>query len=480
MDGEGSADFQRNDETVLPLRGPGRLPRFADQPLLVKIGLAPAFAVMMLVLAAGCALWSQQRQLTVLDAVLAEDNARNQLEISAKAISSANGAFYHSLGWQMSGGAPGAVQAGLQEVLVQLDTARQNLHGVESFVPPSEQQGYAEALRDLDDYRSAVGRLTAFPGDNFSEAGRYIAPYELEREHAVSLLDDLAAAMNVQAQALAVQSQDVARRVAILAVAGVLFTLLLVLAVVWLVFAAMRRTVGEICHATESLAEGRLDIDLRPLRRNDEFGAIVRSLEVFEDNQRRLAMLRAEKKILEKRQNEVRALADLDELTGLLNRRAMVPLVKRQVQVRQERAKDVPPTCLAMIDLDYFKAVNDDYGHLAGDEALRIVAHACADSMRCGDALARWGGEEFLLMLPNTTPETAVLCLEQLREMLSCTPFDSIQPGLNLTISVGVAEILPGDTIEVAITRADQALYAAKRGGRNRVMLAEGGPVAAA
>jgi diguanylate cyclase (GGDEF)-like protein len=480
MEGEGAAGFQRVGRAAPAPRATGALPRFADLPLLVKIGIAPAFAMVMLVLALGCALWSQQRQLAVLNAVLAEDNARNQLEISAKAISTANGAFYHCLGWQANGGTPGAVQAGLQDVLAQLDTARQNLRGVQRFVPPSERADYVQALQELDDYRGAISRLAAVTDDNFGSAGRYVVPYELERERAAAQLDELAMAMNAQARALAVQSRDVARRIAIIAVAGVLLTLLLVVAVVWLVFAAIRQTVGEICHATESLAAGRLDIDLYPLRRSDEFGAIVRSLEVFEENQRRLTMLRAEKKIMEKRQKEVRALADLDELTGLLNRRAMVPLVRRQVQVRQERAEDAQPTCLAMIDLDYFKAVNDDYGHLAGDEALRIVAHACVDALRCGDVLARWGGEEFLLMLPNTGLQTAALCLERLRALLAYTPFDSIEPGLSLTISAGVAEIVPGDTIEAAIARADQALYAAKRGGRNQVVLAGAEPVSAA
>ncbi len=456
-------------------------PRFADLPLLVKIGIAPAFAMLMLVLALACALWSQQRQLAVLSAVLAEDNARGLVEDSAKSVAAASDELYHCHSCQANGGTA-AVQAGLSEVLAQLGTAREELGEVQASVPPGEQAGYIAALRELDDYRHAVHAIAAAPDGDFTAAPAYVAPPEAERQRVVARLDHLSGVVNAQAQALAAASQAQARRIAIIAVAALLLTLLLVLAVVWLVFAAMRRTVGEICRATESLAAGRLDIDLHPLRRRDEFGAIVNSLEVFEENQRRLITLRAERKMLEKRQKEVRALADIDELTGLLNRRAMVPLVKRQVQAVQFAASGeaAPPACLAMIDLDYFKAVNDDYGHLAGDEALRIVAQACTDALREGDVLARWGGEEFLLMLPNTGLQIAAFCLERLRAVLARASFDSIGAGLSLTISAGVAEIAAGDTIEAAIARADQALYAAKRQGRNQVMLAGNEPMPAA
>jgi diguanylate cyclase (GGDEF)-like protein len=447
------------------------LPRFADVPLIVKIGVAPCFALLMLLLLAGAALWTQQRQLALLGDVVRCDDARSRLEMDAKTISAANGALYEILAKQAAGGSAAASQASLRKVLAQVDAARADLRGLTPYLPPGAQGQFAGALRDLDNYRGAIQMLGSMLGVDFATVADFIQPYEANYTGISTPLEQLSQSLNRQSAAMAQSSRHEAAMLADAVIALAAGTLLIVGIVVGAVIFAVRRTVREISTATQRLAAGRHDFDLGPLHRRDEFGAIVKSLEVFEENQRRIAALRAEQKVMETRQREVRALAERDELTGLLNRRAMTPLVEHEIAACLS-APEHRPACLAMLDLDHFKAVNDDFGHPAGDEVLCIIAKACAAMLRNGDVLARWGGEEFLLMLPNTTLETAGQCLERLRENLARTAFDSVGPGLQITVSAGVAQILPRDTPQAAIARADQALYRAKNTGRDRVVLA--------
>ena len=159
-------------------------------------------------------------------------------------------------------------------------------------------------------------------------------------------------------------------------------------------------------------------------------------------------------------------LATRDELTGLPNRRAMLEHLATET-ARQARLKR--PLAVALIDLDHFKLINDVHGHAGGDQVLRGFAHRVESELRGADMMARWGGEEFLLMLPDTSIEAAQQCLERLRERLRLSPFDEVTPGLRLTFSAGVTGCLGQGDIESAIERADQAMYRAKRAGRDRV-----------
>jgi diguanylate cyclase (GGDEF)-like protein len=152
-----------------------------------------------------------------------------------------------------------------------------------------------------------------------------------------------------------------------------------------------------------------------------------------------------------------------DPLTGLLNRRALF-----------DTYGDGPiaaHTAVIVFDLDKFKAINDHYGHAAGDRVLSRFAAAMRESIRTDDTAARLGGEEFALVLPRSTPELALLIAERVRAMFSTEIIDSGSGKLQCTVSAGVAFAGPEDsnTLDKLLSRADKALYLAKRGGRNRV-----------
>ncbi len=156
-----------------------------------------------------------------------------------------------------------------------------------------------------------------------------------------------------------------------------------------------------------------------------------------------------------------------DELTGLLNRRALGSYLdlewKRSVQQR------LPLSC-AMLDLDHFKRVNDSFGHQAGDDVLKQVAHALSAKCRASDSIYRYGGEEVCVLLPQTSEQDAVAWAERARRAIDATPFLLGNRQLRVTVSIGVAERSAEDgTPELLIDRADQALILAKSAGRNRV-----------
>jgi diguanylate cyclase (GGDEF)-like protein len=162
--------------------------------------------------------------------------------------------------------------------------------------------------------------------------------------------------------------------------------------------------------------------------------------------------------------------ASHDELTGLYNRRAMICLLKEEVERYQRYGR---PFALVMLDVDYFKTINDSYGHLVGDEVLRWLVGIIRTTVRTVDKPARFGGEELAIILPEMTCAQALKLAERLRRRVAAHAFSFCERGRSLqipvTISLGVAA-LPGDATDVEnlIAAADEGLYAAKRGGRNR------------
>lgn len=163
-------------------------------------------------------------------------------------------------------------------------------------------------------------------------------------------------------------------------------------------------------------------------------------------------------------------LATRDELTGALNRRAVMQLLAEACSSSGEAGQG-PAVILA--DLDHFKRVNDTHGHLVGDQVLRRFAIICAGSLRSTDRLGRYGGEEFLVVLPAVADgHTARAVAERVRESLGNTGWDDLVPGLRVSVSLGVATWVPGEPVEALLQRADEALYQAKAGGRDRVVLA--------
>jgi diguanylate cyclase len=124
---------------------------------------------------------------------------------------------------------------------------------------------------------------------------------------------------------------------------------------------------------------------------------------------------------------------------------------------------------LAMLDLDHFKRINDGYGHLAGDKVLKIIANVLRKRLRSTDFIARFGGEEFVLLMPDSSLTDALAAGEVLRAAIEACPFHFKGEPVTITVSMGVAQFQPGERSDLALKRADEALYRAKAAGRNRV-----------
>ena len=158
----------------------------------------------------------------------------------------------------------------------------------------------------------------------------------------------------------------------------------------------------------------------------------------------------------------MRAMALTDELTRLSNRRHLLAMGEVQ------RASGQPFSVVA-IDVDHFKRINDSYGHAAGDVVLQRIAQACRTALRPGDRIGRTGGEELSVILPDTREDAAVAVAERLRLAVEALDFRDVDPGLQVTISLGVAEWNGDETLARVTARADERLYRAKEEGRNRV-----------
>ena len=179
--------------------------------------------------------------------------------------------------------------------------------------------------------------------------------------------------------------------------------------------------------------------------------------------------LRRQKAELAQALEQIRQLATHDDLTGLLNRRAMLD----RMQLEQRRSlRSGSPLLIAQLDIDHFKAVNDTHGHAAGDLVLQSFADTVRRNVRDTDVLARWGGEEFVLLLCDTPASDAVTLMERLRQAVQAMQVPVAQGGqpITVTVSIGLARHTPADPLAGTLERADQALYAAKAGGRNRVV----------
>lgn len=156
-----------------------------------------------------------------------------------------------------------------------------------------------------------------------------------------------------------------------------------------------------------------------------------------------------------------------DFLTGLLNRRALNEIFKKYVEISELTGQ---PISLIIADIDHFKKINDTYGHLAGDAALKHFANIIKNNLRKSDYVFRIGGEEFLILLPNTSLEEATKIAENLRQRLEESPLEYENKNIKLTASFGVAELKDHSNLNQLIKEADEKLYIAKKEGRNRVV----------
>jgi diguanylate cyclase (GGDEF)-like protein len=166
----------------------------------------------------------------------------------------------------------------------------------------------------------------------------------------------------------------------------------------------------------------------------------------------------------------IEELAQIDELTGALNRRYIMKCLNDEIAKAQRNSSSC---CVAIVDLDHFKSINDGFGHPVGDEVLRTFAISIFANIRTIDRFGRQGGEEFLLILPDTGMDKAFQTVDRLRVLVTELDWSAISPNLTLTISAGVSTIRPNDTPEDILARTDRALYSAKDAGRNRVVAAQ-------
>lgn len=197
----------------------------------------------------------------------------------------------------------------------------------------------------------------------------------------------------------------------------------------------------------ESLAEGQL----RLLRR---MAKISRISDAFQGQLKDL-------------NESLQALSGLDFLTGLANRRSMMEALAAE-QGRAGRSRE--PLAVLMCDVDHFKVVNDTYGHAVGDEVLRTLARTLHDALRRYDQCARWGGEEFLVLLPGTDLQGAQEVAEKLRREAGGIVVEASDgTRVSVTLSVGVAQLEAEESVDSVLRRADAAMYDAKRAGRDRV-----------
>lgn len=178
--------------------------------------------------------------------------------------------------------------------------------------------------------------------------------------------------------------------------------------------------------------------------------------------------IQEQQSLLEDSNRRLQRLATEDELTGLANRRLFNLLVKEELVLQQRHGR---PPSLILLDIDHFKEINDRYGHLTGDEILKMLAEVLKSAVRTSDLVSRWGGEEFAILLRHSSHHKAAEVAENLRQKVAETPFTVGAIPITLTISLGISEFdHAGETaLEEAYQRADHALYQAKNNGRNQV-----------
>lgn len=198
-----------------------------------------------------------------------------------------------------------------------------------------------------------------------------------------------------------------------------------------------------------------------------QFARLNEELEQNSDLQEEIAR----RKALEE---QLRAVAERDSLTGLDSRSHFM---KRAQALLQRSRVEETSFCLFMIDVDYFKSINDTWGHTRGDWILAKIAEVFERSLRPTDVIGRFGGEEFVVGLPNTSPDDARIVAERLRRNVADLPLEDDMSELRLSVTVGIAVAHADDAdLDSLITRADKMLYAGKRNGRNRVVMCAGGP----
>ena len=200
-------------------------------------------------------------------------------------------------------------------------------------------------------------------------------------------------------------------------------------------------------------------------------GALLSTAVLSGEMSKLRARLKRQRHELSEALDTIRVLATVDELTSLVNRRRMHEVLEAEERRQCDGSQGGKGACIALLDIDFFKQVNDRYGHATGDAVLRSFSSTARACLRGGDVLARWGGEEFLLLLPDAAPEEARVVLERMAERIHGMQVAGL-PDRRISFSAGLATRRTGEPFADAIHLADKALYQAKEAGRGRIVLA--------
>ena len=220
----------------------------------------------------------------------------------------------------------------------------------------------------------------------------------------------------------------------------------------------------DLKHVLENHLEGLLGtMDQHQKQRDEREQEVAARLHSLAE---RVAHMEQEAQGYREHLEEQRQKALVDPLTGLPNRAACSERLDHEVTQWQQHGNTL---LLAMLDLDHFKRINDNYGHLAGDKVLKIIASVLRKRLRGTDFIARFGGEEFVLLMPSTVAAAGLKLLESLRASIEACPFHFKGEPVTITVSIGMTAFRPGEHGDQVLKRADQALYRAKNAGRNRV-----------
>jgi diguanylate cyclase (GGDEF)-like protein len=280
--------------------------RFSQMPLAYKIGAAPFFAVVMLFAVSAGATLAQQRQTEVMRSIVHDDHLQSALAADAQRITAANGALYVILAKQAAGGSLADSHRGLTALLGQIDAINADLLTLRPYLPPPQRTDFDGVLKNLANFRGAVKVVGTMLEIDFDTAADFIQPFEVNYRRMTGALDTASQQLGSAAALRAERSAREMKLIRTLRFTLVAATLLIVSLVEWFIVVALRKTVKDICEATECLAAGQNDIDLERLARGAESGAIVRSLIIFRDNQFRLITMRHAQEEMEAREKASR------------------------------------------------------------------------------------------------------------------------------------------------------------------------------
>ncbi|MDB5445159.1 MAG: methyl-accepting chemotaxis protein McpA [Phenylobacterium sp.] len=300
--------------------------RFADLSMVVKMAVAPAFAVVVLALVAGGAYFGQQQQAKVLDHVVQHDMAVSlKLAAIAKRITAAHLAIYELLTEEASAGTAATdVDSKVKAMLAEVDTLRSDMNALRPEIPKEQMATFTKVTKDLGDYRSGLDVVGSMLAVDFKTAAAFVAPFESQYKDMTAGINVASAGVQAAAEARAVKSAADAKLTGEIVLGGSVLTLLAVAGISMGSILAVRRGITQIAGATETLAAGDHSVDTDKLQRKDELGAIVRGLAVFKDNQQRLATLRQEQEEMQAREAATREQVERDQAKAQEEQAAVV------------------------------------------------------------------------------------------------------------------------------------------------------------